>query len=63
MKTIISILISIVLLAGCTVVRPREITPEEKQRILKIFWERQYLEYQLRKAEIEFGVEPNNIKD
>ena len=62
MKTIISILISIVLLAGCTV-QPREITPEEKQRILKIFWERQYLEYQLRKAEKEFGVEPNNIKD
>ncbi|KKM25933.1 hypothetical protein LCGC14_1589960 [marine sediment metagenome] len=62
MKTIISILVSIILLAGCAV-QPREITPEEKQRILKIFLEQQYLDYQLRKAEKEFGVEPNNIED
>ena len=57
MKTIITILISIIFLAGCTVVQPRKITPEEEKRILDAFWQRQYLEYQLRKAEKEFGVE------
>ena len=62
MKTIISILVSIILLAGCAVT-PREIPPAEKQRILNIFLEQQYLDYQLRKAEKEFGVEPNNIED
>ena len=56
MKTIITILISIIFLAGC-VVQPRKITPAEKKRILDVFWERQYLEYQLREAEKEFGVE------
>ncbi len=66
MKTIITILLFI-FLAGCTVVQPRKITPEEEKSlnlrssILKIIldasWERQYLEYQLRKAEKEFGVE------
>ncbi len=58
MKTIITILISIIFLAGC-VVEPRKITPEEEKKILDAFWQRQYLEYQLRKAEEEFGVEPN----
>ena len=67
MKTIITILISIIFLAGCTVVQPQKITPEEEKSlnlrssILKIIldasWQRQYLEYQLRKAEKEFGVE------
>ncbi len=60
MKTLI--LISIIFLAGCAV-EPRKITPEEEKRILDAFWQRQYLEYQLRKAEKEFGVEPNDIKD
>ena len=56
MKTIITILISIIFLAGC-VVEPRKITPEQEKRLLDAFWQRQYLEYQLRKAEKEFGVE------
>ena len=56
MKTIITILLFI-FLAGCTVVQPRKITPEQEKRILDAFWQRQYLEYQLRKAEKEFGVE------
>ena len=62
MKTIITILISVIFLASC-VVEPRKITPEEEKRILDAFWQRQYLEYQLRKAEKEFGVEPNDIED
>ncbi len=55
--TIKILLILILLISGCTVVQPRKITPAEKKRILDVFWERQYLEYQLRKAEKEFGVE------
>ncbi len=62
MKRIITILILLVLLAGCAVQR-KEPTPAEKQRVREAVIRRLYLEYQLKKAEKEFGVEANDINN
>ena len=61
MKRIITILILLVLLVGCAV-QQKKITPAEEKRIKEAFIERLYLDYLLKKAEKEFGVEPNDIK-
>lgn len=63
MKRIIAILILLLVLLASCAVQQKKITPAEEKRIKEAFIERLYLDYLLKKAEKEFIVEPNDVKD